>query len=61
MSKISIRFFNDKEVRAACDDGAEKWFFSILDVVGVLSGQGDYAKATKRTDFLFCRDEDVVK
>ena len=41
MSKISIRFFNDKEVRFACDDGAGKWFFSVPDAVGVLSGQGD--------------------
>ena len=42
MSKIPIHFFNDKQVRAACDDGAGKWFFSVLNVVGVLSGQGDY-------------------
>jgi len=44
MSKISIRFFNDREVRAVWDDATNGWFFSVLDVVGVLNGQDDYAK-----------------
>ncbi len=44
MSKIPIHFFNDKEVRFACDDGAGKWFFSVLDIVGILNGQDDYTK-----------------
>lgn len=44
MSKISIRFFNDREVRAVWNDEAKAWFFSVLDVVGVLNGQDDYAK-----------------
>ena len=37
MSKISIRFFNDREVRAVWDDATNGWFFSVLDVVGVLN------------------------
>ena len=44
MSKISIRFFNDREVRAVWDDATNGWFFSVLDVVGVLNAQDDYAK-----------------
>ena len=36
MSKISIRFFNDREVRAIWDETDSKWWFSVLDIVGVL-------------------------
>ena len=42
--KISIRFFNDKEVRAIWDDDNYKWWFSVLDIVGVLNAQDDYEK-----------------
>ena len=44
MPKISIRFFNDQEVRAIWNDEAGGWFFSVLDIVGVLNGQSDYVK-----------------
>ena len=44
MPKISIRFFNDQEVRAVWNDETGGWFFSVLDVVGVLNGQSDYTK-----------------
>ena len=44
MSKISIRFFNDTEVRAIWDDENSKWYFSVLDIVGVLNEQPDYTK-----------------
>ena len=44
MSKISIRFFNDKEVRAVWDDEKSKWWFSVLDIIGVLRGVDDYTK-----------------
>ena len=39
MSKISIRFFNDREVRAIWDEENSKWWFSVLDIVGVLNDQ----------------------
>lgn len=42
--KISIRFFEDREVRAIWDDEHAKWWFSVLDIVGVLNRQDDYAK-----------------
>ncbi|MBO4726853.1 MAG: Fic family protein [Spirochaetaceae bacterium] len=44
MSKVSIRFFNDREVRAIWDEENAKWWFSVLDIVGVLNGQDDYEK-----------------
>jgi hypothetical protein len=44
MQKVSIRFFDDKEVRAIWDDQNSKWWFSVLDIVGVLRGETDYQK-----------------
>ncbi len=44
MTKISIRFFDDREVRAIWDEGNSKWWYSVLDIVGVLNAQDDYAK-----------------
>jgi cell filamentation protein len=43
-NKISIRFFDDAEVRAVWDDENSKWWFSVLDIVGVLRGETDYEK-----------------
>ncbi len=39
IQKLSIRFFNDREVRAVWDEELSKWWFSVLDVVGVLNNQ----------------------
>ncbi len=44
MSKLSIRFFNDREVRAVWDETESKWWFSVLDIIGVLNDQDDYNK-----------------
>ena len=35
--KDSIKVFNEKQIRSHWDEIQEKWFFSIVDVVGVLS------------------------
>ncbi len=43
-AKISIRFFDDREVRAVWDEENAKWCFSVLDIVGVLTDQNDYSK-----------------
>ena len=43
-NKISIRFFNDQEVRAVWDEENSKWWFSVLDIVGVLNEQREYEK-----------------
>lgn len=42
--KISIRFFDDREVRAVWNDTDSRWWFSVLDIVGVLNNQDDYTK-----------------
>lgn len=44
MSKISIRFFDDREVRAVWDETECTWRFSVLDIIGVLNDQDDYNK-----------------
>ena len=36
-NKISIRFFNDQEVRAAWDYDGNRWLFSVVDVIEVLT------------------------
>ena len=41
MAKISIRFFNNTEVRAVWDDDADKWWFCAVDVIATLSGSVD--------------------
>jgi cell filamentation protein len=41
MNKISIRFFDDKEVHAVWNDDTSKWWFSIVDIVGVLTESKD--------------------
>lgn len=43
-NKVSIRFFDDREVRAIWDDENSKWWFSVLDIVAVLRNQDDYTK-----------------
>lgn len=42
--KLSIRFFNDCEVRAVWDGEATKWWFSALDVIAAINQEVDYAK-----------------
>lgn len=44
MQKVSIRFYKDREVRAVWDDENNKWWFSVIDIVGVLNAQDDYKK-----------------
>jgi len=50
--KISIRFFNNREVRAVWDEENSKWWFSVLDVVGVLNNQFDYTKTRNYWKYL---------
>ena len=44
MDKISIRFFNDREVRALWDDDASKWWFSVIDVIRILTESANARK-----------------
>ncbi|NLN94684.1 MAG: cell filamentation protein Fic [Bacteroidales bacterium] len=50
--KISIRFFNDREVRAVWDDENSKWWFSVLDIVAVLTDQNNYTKTRNYWKYL---------
>jgi len=51
-TKISIRFFDDREVRAVWDEENSKWWFSVLDIVAVLTDQDDYNKTRNYWKYL---------
>lgn len=50
--KISIRFYNDHEVRAVWSEENDKWFFSVLDVLAVINNQEDYQKTRNYWKYL---------
>lgn len=37
VKKTSIKLFEQKQVRSVWDDNEEKWYFSIVDVIGILT------------------------
>ena len=37
MNKISIRFYNDREVRAVWDEDNSKWWFSAVDIIAAIT------------------------
>jgi len=51
-AKISIRFFDDREVRAVWDEQNAKWWFSVLDIVALFTDQDDYAKTRNYWKYL---------
>lgn len=50
--KISIRFFNDYEIRAIWDDEHVNWRFSVLDIVGALNEETNYSKTRNYWKYL---------
>lgn len=62
--KVSIRFFDDREVRALWDEENAKWWFSVLDIVAVLTDQNDYNKTRNYWKYLKAKlkkeDSEVV-
>ncbi|MDR0729527.1 MAG: Fic family protein [Prevotellaceae bacterium] len=52
MSKISIRFFDDHEVRAIWDEENNKWWFSVVDIIGILNEEDDYTKVRNYWKYL---------
>ena len=44
-NKKSIRFFNDREVRAVWSNTDNRWYFSATDVVRAINNEPDYTKA----------------
>lgn len=43
--KKSIRFFNNREVRAVWDDEGSRWLFSATDIVRAINNEEDYTRA----------------
>ena len=52
MSKKSIRFFNDREVRAVWDEEHSKWWFSATDIVRAINDEDDYTKSRNYWKYL---------
>ena len=44
-NKKSIRFFNDRQVRAIWDEEHSKWWFSAIDIVRAINDEDDYVRA----------------
>ena len=59
MSKMSIRFYKDREVRAVWDDETNKWWFSAVDVVAAINGEDDSGKARRYWNTLKNRHEEL--
>ena len=49
---MSIRFFNDREVRAVWDEEHNHWWFSVLDIVGAINEQDEYEKSRNYWKYL---------
>ena len=47
VKKNSIKLFGDDKIRAVWDEDQEKWYFSIVDVVAVLTDSKDFQTARK--------------
>ena len=45
MQNDRIQLFEDKRIRTAWDEEKEEWYFSVIDVVAVLTDQPDYQAA----------------
>ena len=52
MPKKSIRFFNDREVRAVWDEEHNKWWFSATDIVRAINDEEDYTKSRNYWKYL---------
>ena len=39
--KSEIKLFQDRQVRSVWDDEQEQWYFSIVDVVAILTDSSD--------------------
>ena len=52
MSKKSIRFYNDREVRAVWDEDNSKWWFAATDIVRAINDEDDYKKCRNYWKYL---------
>jgi len=44
MDNNKVQLFENKKVRSVWDEEQEKWWFSILDIITILTDQSDYKK-----------------
>lgn len=42
-----IQLYENQPIRTAWDEESEEWYFSVVDVVGVLTDQPDARRASK--------------
>jgi hypothetical protein len=45
--KSKIKLFQKQKVRSIWDENSEEWFFSVIDIVKILTDQDDYQMARK--------------
>jgi hypothetical protein len=43
--KNNLNIFEEKKVRSVWSEEKQKWFFSVIDIVAILTNQDDYKKA----------------
>jgi hypothetical protein len=43
--KNNLKIFEEKKVRSVWSEEKQKWFFSVIDIVAILTNQDDYKKA----------------
>jgi hypothetical protein len=43
--KTNLAIFEKYNIRRIYDEETEVWFFSVIDIVGVLTGQVDFKKS----------------
>ena len=51
-TKKSIRFYNDRMVRAVWDEEQSKWWFSATDIVSAINDEEDYTKGRNYWKYL---------
>lgn len=47
MKKEAVKLFEERKVRSVWDDQNEKWYFSIVDIVAILTDNKDFLTARK--------------
>ena len=45
--KQAIKLFEEKQIRSVWNEEEEKWYFSIVDVVTILTSQDNFQTARK--------------
>ena len=45
--ETAIKLFEQKQIRSVWSDEEEKWYFSTIDVIAILTNQDDFQKARK--------------